>query len=239
MTLLVQELSVMIGGVKIVSDVSLSVGDGEVLCVLGRNGAGKSTLARAIMGHVKQSRGKVIINGVDASYLDTHERARLGLGYVPQEGGIFPDLNVEENLRAATTGRTGKPPSINELIKIFPQLDGKMNLRARYLSGGEQRMLSIAMTLMSSPSIIVMDEPTGGLMPQLLERLADVINELKSSSKSVLVLEQKVDFALRIADKVALMDRGVIVSELEPQQLKNNDELIRRYVGIPKPQKND
>jgi ABC-type branched-subunit amino acid transport system ATPase component len=236
MTLTLQELSVEIKGVKILKNVSLSVGEREVVCVLGRNGAGKTMLARVIMGHEKQSYGKIIINGVDATFLDTHERVRLGLGYIPQEGGAFPDLTVEENLRAATTITLVKPSSIGELLKIFPQLAGKARLRARYLSGGEQRMLSIAMTLASNPGIVVMDEPTGGLMPQLLERLAEIIKNLKSSSKSVLLLEQKVEFALKVADRVVIIDRGVIVAELDPQTLRSREDLISRYIGIPKPQ---
>jgi branched-chain amino acid transport system ATP-binding protein len=233
MTLRLQELSVEIKGVKILKNVSLSVGDGEVLCVLGRNGAGKTTLARAIMGHEKQSSGRLIINGVDATFLDTHERVRLGLGYIPQEGGFFPDLTVEENLRVATTSTPARPSLTGEPLKIFPQLAGKARLKARYLSGGEQRMLSIAMTLASNPSIVIMDEPTGGLMPQLLERLAEVIKNLKSSSKSVVLLEQKVEFALRVADRVAIIDRGVIVAELDPQTLRSRKDLISRYMGFP------
>jgi len=236
MTLTLRELSVEIKGVKILKNVSISVGDEEIVCVLGRNGAGKTTLARAIMGHEKQLSGKIIINGVDATFLDTHERVRLGLGYIPQEGGVFPDLTVEENLRAAMMNTLAKPPPISELLKIFPHLTDKARLRARFLSGGEQRMLSIVMTLASNPSIVVMDEPTGGLMPQLLERLAEIIKNLKSSSKSVLLLEQKVEFALKVADRVALMDRGVIVAELDPQTLRTKEDLISRYIGIPKPQ---
>jgi branched-chain amino acid transport system ATP-binding protein len=236
MTLILQELSVEIEGVKILKNVTLSLGDGEVLCVLGRNGAGKTTLARAVMGHEKQSSGRLIINGVDATFLDTHDRVRLGLGYIPQEGGVFPDLTVEENLRAATMITPARPSSIGEPLKIFPQLAGKARLKARYLSGGEQRMLSISMTLASNPSIVIMDEPTGGLMPQLLERLVEVIKNLKSNSKSVILLEQKVEFALKIADRVAIIDRGVIITELDPQTLRAREDLISRYIGIPKPQ---
>jgi branched-chain amino acid transport system ATP-binding protein len=114
------------------------------------------------MGHEKQSSGKIIINGVDVASLDTHGRVRLGLGYIPQEGGVFPDLTVEENLRAATNGTLGKPSQISKLLKIFPQLADKVKLRARYLSGGEQRMLSIAIPLASNLSIVVMDERQAG-----------------------------------------------------------------------------
>lgn len=234
MTLTIQELSVIINGVTVINNVSFSIMNGEVLCILGRNGAGKSTLARAIVGHEKCASGRIIINDVDATLLEAYERVRLDLGYTPQEGGIFPDLTVEENLRAAVKNKQSKTEIKKWLEGTFPQLSDKIRLRARYLSGGEQKILAIAMTLISSPRVIIMDEPTGGLMPQLLRQLTEIINRLKSNACSILLLEQKVDFSLGIADRVGLMDRGVLTSVMDPGHLKTREDLVQRYIGIPK-----
>src|SRR5947199_2001988 len=196
----------------ILFDIALEVGDGEVVALLGRNGAGKSTTFRSIVGLVAQRTGRIMFEGKDVSVRPTHEIVREGLGYVPEERRIFTDLTVEENLEV---GRQPKRPNAphwtrDKLFTLFPNLGEMKNRPGGRMSGGEQQMLTIARTLMGNPSLVMLDEPSEGLSPKIVEQVVDAILTMKKEGVSIVVSEQNRHFAKLISDRAAIIDGGRI-----------------------------
>jgi len=208
----VRRLNAGYGRAQVLFDVDLDVREGEVVALLGRNGAGKSTTLKAIMGLVPRWSGEILLGGNSLRHLEPHEIARLGLGYVPEERRIFTDLTVAENLEVGRQAPRGASPAWTDerLYALFPALAGLRERRGARMSGGEQQMLCIARTLAGNPATILLDEPSEGLAPVVVEQLAKAILELKRSGLTVLLAEQSRHFAGRVADRAYLLEKGVI-----------------------------
>ena len=212
MKLSVQGLNSYYGPAHILFDIAVDVGEGEVVALLGRNGAGKSTTFRSIGGLVAQRSGRILFEGSDVSNLPTHEIVRAGLGYVPEERRIFTDLTVEENLEV---GRQPKRPHAphwtrEKLFALFPNLGEMRHRPGGRMSGGEQQMLTIARTLMGNPSLVLLDEPSEGLSPKIVEQMIEAIRTMKREGVSIIVSEQNLHFARLICDRAYIIERGRI-----------------------------
>jgi branched-chain amino acid transport system ATP-binding protein len=210
--LAVKGLNAAYGRAHILFDVALDVRTGEVVALVGRNGAGKSTTLRSILGLVANCSGEVVFDGAVVSSLPTYERVRRGLGYVPEDRRIFSDLTVDDNLEVGRQGqRPGAPQWTRErLFEIFPNLRELRNRPGGRMSGGEQQMLAIARTLMGSPSLVLLDEPSEGLAPKIVEQMIEAILAMKREGLSLLLSEQNVRFARLIADRVCVIEKGRI-----------------------------
>ena len=208
----VRGLSAGYGRARVLFDIDLEVGEGEVVALLGRNGAGKSTTLKAIMGLVPPSSGTIVFDGRPLGGLEPHHIARLGLGYVPEDRRIFTDLTVTENLEVGRQGpRSGAPAWTDEnLFALFPALAPLRERRGGRMSGGEQQMLCIARTLAGNPSAILLDEPSEGLAPLVVEQVARAVLEMKRAGLAVLLAEQSRQFTSRVADRGYLLEKGVI-----------------------------
>jgi branched-chain amino acid transport system ATP-binding protein len=212
MKLAVSELNSHYGPAHILFDIALEVGEGEVVALLGRNGAGKSTTFRAILGLVANRSGAVIFDGEDVSALAPYDIARRGLGYVPEDRRIFSDLTVGENLLVGRQQpRAGAPTwTVERLFGIFPNLSDLRHRPGGRMSGGEQQMLTIARTLMGNPSLVLLDEPSEGLAPKIVEQMIEAIRDMKRQGLSLLVSEQNLHFARLVADRVYVIEKGRI-----------------------------
>jgi len=212
MKLSVASLNSHYGPAHILFDIALDVGAGEVVALLGRNGAGKSTTFRSIVGLVALRTGQIMFEGKDISSAPTHEIVRAGLGYVPEERRIFTDLTVEENLEVGRQPeRPGAPRWTREkLFELFPNLGEMKNRPGGRMSGGEQQMLTIARTLMGNPSLVLLDEPSEGLSPKIVEQMVDAILTMKKAGVSIVVSEQNLHFARLISDRAYIIERGRI-----------------------------
>ena len=220
------------GDVHVLKDVSLQLAPGEILCLLGRNGAGKTTTLRAIMGLVTPRSGRIALDGRELTGLRPHEIPRFGIGYVPQGRRIFPFLTVGENLKMGLLLKGSGDEALDWVLDLFPALRPRLRQRAGTLSGGEQQMLATARALCTGPKVLLMDEPSEGLMPTLIRRLLDTIRALKVRQVGVLLVEQKIDLALRVADRVALLENGSVRYESTPEALASNPEVLLRYLGV-------
>jgi branched-chain amino acid transport system ATP-binding protein len=212
MKLAVSDLNSHYGPAHILFDIALDVGEGEVVALLGRNGAGKSTTFRSIVGLVEQRSGQIVFEGRDISEAPTHEIVRAGLGYVPEERRIFTELSVEENLEVGRQPkRAGAPHWTREkLFTLFPNLGEMKNRAGGRMSGGEQQMLTIARTLMGNPSLVLLDEPSEGLSPKIVEQMVEAILTMKKEGVSIVVSEQNLHFARLISDRAYIIERGRI-----------------------------
>jgi len=211
-TLEVRRLSAGYGRARVLFDLDLEVRSGEVVALLGRNGAGKSTTLKSIMGLVPPSSGAVLLDGRDLTHLEPHQIARLGLGYVPEDRRIFTDLTVAENLEVGRQAPRAAVPAWTEekLFALFPALAALRERRGSRMSGGEQQMLCIARTLAGNPAAILLDEPSEGLAPVVVEQVARAIIELKQAGVAVLLAEQSRHFIARVADRTYLLETGII-----------------------------
>jgi branched-chain amino acid transport system ATP-binding protein len=200
--------------------------------VIGRNGVGKTTLLGTVMGHTNLHRGQVRLNGEDISRLPIHRRARAGLGYVPQEREIFPSLTLRENLEVAARPGTWTMETVYEL---FPRLAERAENRGNQLSGGEQQMLAIGRALIGNPSVLLMDEPSEGLAPVIVEELARAVKRLsQSSGLAIILVEQNSRLALDIAPRALVMDRGRIVFDGPSETLRNDPAKLEQFIGVVK-----
>ncbi len=208
----VSDLGAAYGRAQVLFDVSLDVGAGEAVALIGRNGAGKSTTMRAILGLVKHRSGEVRFRGQDISRLPTHAIARLGLGYVPEDRRIFADLTTDENLEVGRQPRRAEAPhwTPERLYRLFPNLSELRKRAGSRMSGGEQQMLAIARTLMGNPSMLLLDEPSEGLAPRIVEEMVAAIGEMKREGLGLLVSEQNPAFARLVADRVYVIEKGVV-----------------------------
>ena len=225
----VQNLQAYYGKSHVLHGVDLTVGNGEIVSLLGRNGVGRSTTAKAIIGLVDCT-GTVEFDGHDLTKKKTYEIAHLGIGYVPENRDIFPTLTVEENLRLGTKGRRASGSSgwsIDETYRLFPRLRERARTEAGVLSGGEQQMLTLARTMMGDPRLVIIDEPTEGLAPMIVKLVAEFLQQLKERGVSVLLIEQKLTIALKISQRIYVMGHGHMVFHGTPDDLKAN-KLIRQ-----------
>ena len=231
------------GGAPAVQGLSLTLAGGEVLCLLGRNGAGKTTTLKAITGLLKPVSGSIRLDDQELTGLPPDAIARRGIGYVPQGRRLFPHLTVAENLTMGLLA-AGRPPTepdgtatnrartLDGVLDLFPALKERLRQRAGTLSGGEQQMAATARALCMNPRILLMDEPTEGLMPALVRQLLDITRRLKDRRVGVLFVEQKIEAALAVADRVVFMEQGTIVHEGTPDVLAAAPEVFERYLGV-------
>nr|WP_196242146.1 ABC transporter ATP-binding protein [Azospirillum oleiclasticum] len=230
----VNGLNSFYGRAHILADVDLQVGAGEVVALMGRNGAGKSTTFRSIMGLVEQRRGALSFGGADISTAEPFEIARLGLGYVPEDRRIFTELTVMENLEVGRQpARAGSPTWTPErLFDLFPNLAEMRDRPGGRMSGGEQQMLTIARTLMGNPRMILLDEPSEGLAPRIVEMMANAIVALKSQGLTVMLCEQNLHFAALVSDRAYVIEKGRIRYQGTMAALQADDEVRRAYLTM-------
>jgi branched-chain amino acid transport system ATP-binding protein len=232
LTLRLDRVSGGYGEADVLRDVSLEVAAGQVLGLLGRNGAGKTTTLKVIMGLVRARSGSVTLDGAELVRVPPDEIPRRGIAYVPQGRRLFPDLTVAENLRMGLLVRGGGEETLTPVLDLFPVLRERLRQRAGTLSGGEQQMLATARALCARPTHLLMDEPSEGLMPTLVDRLLGMVASLRAQGVGILLVEQKVDAVLRVADRVALMEGGRIVYQDTPGALSASPDILLRYVGV-------
>jgi branched-chain amino acid transport system ATP-binding protein len=232
--LAVSEVHTFYGTSHILFGVSLNVNEGETVCLLGRNGAGKSTTLRSIMGLTPPASGRVTYNGVELTGKPPYTIARLGIGFVPDDRGIFADLTVQENLEIAETRRRGHGDAwtLERLYTAFPMLKGLRDRRGEHLSGGEQRLLSVARALLTHPRLLIFDEPAEGLSPLVVRAVRDWILRLKESGMAMLLSEQNVKFAMEVSDRAYVIDKGVIRHHGTVEELRGNEEIRKRYLMV-------
>jgi branched-chain amino acid transport system ATP-binding protein len=228
----VHDLQVAYGDSHIVQGVSLAVPDGRIVAVLGRNGVGKTTLIRAVAGLTTARSGSVVLGGEDITRLPAHEIARRGIRLVPQGRRLFPSLDVREHLEVGARPSARWSWDVARVLALFPRLRERLRHRAGKLSGGEQGMLACGRALVGNPDILLMDEPSEGLAPLLLRELGRVLQDLKRGGASILLVEQNLAFALRVADHVYLMSKGRIVHECAPDELRRDHATKARYLGL-------
>ena len=231
MSLRIESLSASYGGGAVVRDLSLELGPGEALCLLGRNGAGKSTVLKSIMGLVPRRGGSIVLNGVDLSREPPHEVPRRGVGYVPQGRRLFAELSVAENLEIGVMAG-GAAAAREDALDLFPILRERLKQRAGTLSGGEQQMLAVARALCVRPVLVLLDEPVEGLMPAAIGAIRSAVSELRGRGVAVLLVEQRVDAVLRLADRVAFLDNGRLMELVAADEVERRPELLRRYLGV-------
>ena len=220
------------GETVVIEDVVLRLRVGETASIIGRNGVGKSTLLATVMGHTTLHGGRITLFGDDVSRLPVHRRARAGIGYVPQEREIFPSLTLRENLEVAARPGTW---TLETVFALFPRLAERRNNRGNQLSGGEQQMLSIARALVGNPTVVLMDEPSEGLAPVIVEELARAVKRLAEMDRLTLVMvEQNTRLALAISPRTVIMDRGRIVYDGASATLKRDPQLLEHMIGVSK-----
>jgi len=229
----VDDLHAYYGKSHILQGVNMQIGEGEIVSLLGRNGVGRSTTIKAIMGEVAPV-GSIAFRGQQISGLRTHEIARLGIGYVPENRDIFPTITVRQNLMLGEKTGQGGPRrwSMDDMFEIFPNLGERADLAAGVLSGGEQQMLTMCRTLMGDPDLIMIDEPTEGLAPQLVEQVGNLLEEMANRGVSILLVEQKLAIAMRISKRVFVMGHGVIVYEGTPDELRANEQVRKEWLEV-------
>ena len=227
-----KDLDCYYGAVQVLYGVSLDIAPGEIVGLLGRNGAGKTTTLKSIMGLVKARGGNIVLDGSELTDLGAHEVPKLGVAYVPQGRGLFSGLSVEDNLRMGLLVRDSGNDVLDYVLTLFPVLRERLQQQAGTLSGGEQQMLSTARALCLEPKLLLLDEPSEGLMPAVVNTLLDTVAGLKQAGVAVLLVEQKVDAALKIADRIVFMENGMIREETTPAALAADPEPLQRYVGV-------
>jgi branched-chain amino acid transport system ATP-binding protein len=220
------------GPAQALHGLSLEARPGEILCLLGRNGAGKTTTLRAIMGLTPPRAGAVTLDGEPLHGLPPHEIPRRGIGYVPQGRRLFADLTVAENLQIGLMTRGRGAATLERVLGLFPRLRDRLRQRAGTLSGGEQQMLAIGRALCVEPRVILLDEPTEGLQPSMIALIREIVVRLRGEGAAILLVEQRVDAVMQIADRVCFVENGRVARRLDAADLRADPDLLHRYVGV-------
>jgi urea transport system ATP-binding protein len=230
----IRGLDVAYGESQVLWDVSLDVPAGTVVCLMGRNGVGKTTLLKSIMGLLPMRAGRVAFDGTDLGGRRPEERVAFGIGYVPQGREIFPNLTVQENLRMGLLGarrnRNGHGDPLEPVFDLFPKLKVLLGRKGGVLSGGEQQQLAIARVLLARPKLLLMDEPTEGIQPSVIDQIEEAIERIRGQGISVLLVEQYLEFAWRLASAFAIMRKGTIVSTGATSELR--EDMVRQHLTV-------
>ena len=227
-----EEIDTGYGGGRVLQGFSLDVAAGEIVCLLGRNGAGKTTCMKAIMGLLPLMAGRVMLDGQEIGRLPAHEVPKAGIGYVPQGRRLFAGLSVAQNLEIGLRARGSGRDTLEEVLELFPRLRERMTQPAQTLSGGEQQMLATARALCLRPKVLLLDEPTEGLQPSMIEAIRQVIVQMRDAGVAVLLVEQRVDAVLSVADRVAFIENGRNGEVMEADALRADHGIVERYVGV-------
>ncbi|MEP9348372.1 ABC transporter ATP-binding protein [Xanthobacter sp. KR7-225] len=230
----VDALNAWYGPSHVVHDLSFRVEEGEIVALVGRNGAGKTSTLRAIMGLMPRAEGRVAFGGTSLLPLGAHARFRLGLGYVPEDRRIVPSLTVRENLQLGlvAAGRTDERAAIDEIAKSFPRLKERLDQQGTTMSGGEQQMLAIARAIISRPKMVLLDEPSEGIMPVLVEEMGALFRTLRDQGTTLLLVEQNVEWALKLASRAIIIDQGEKVYESSAAALLADKDIQDRYCAV-------
>ena len=226
----VDDIHTYYGDAYVLQGLSLELGEGQIVGLLGRNGVGKTTLVNSIVGFNRPRRGRIVFKGADITGLSSFETIRNGMGLVPQGRRVFASLSVEENLNVAQA--KGSAWSLKRVYALFPRLEERRRQRAKTLSGGEQQMLAIARGLMTNPDCLIMDEPSEGLAPIIIQAVWQAVSKLKQEGLSILLVEQNAALALQLVDHVHVMSKGRVVYSGSPQALWADDAVKSRFLGI-------
>ncbi len=231
----VEKLNAWYGASHVLQDIALEVNKGEIVCLIGRNGAGKTTTLKSIMGLLDKRSGSVVFKGNEILGQPAHVRFALGLAYVPEERRIVQGLSVRENLRLGLVASPNKKKEV-ELIagiaEIFPRLAERLDQEAVTMSGGEQQMLAIARAMIASPDLIMLDEPSEGIMPVLVDEMFELFRKMKTQGTTILLVEQNVELALDIADRAYVLDQGAVVHHATAKALLADDDIKERYCSV-------
>jgi branched-chain amino acid transport system ATP-binding protein len=228
----VEDIHTYYGDAYVLQGLSLSLQQGQILGLLGRNGVGKTTLVNSIVGFNPPRRGRIVFKGVDITAIASFETVRSGMGLVPQGRRVFPTLSVEENLLVAEHNIDRHGWNLQRVYALFPRLQERRGQRAKTLSGGEQQMLAIGRGLMTNPDCLIMDEPSEGLAPIIIQGVWEAIGKLKEEGLSILLVEQNASLALKLVDYVHVMSKGRVVYSARPEELQDNEEIKSSYLGI-------
>ena len=228
----VQDIHTYYGDAYVLQGMSLQLEQGQILGLLGRNGVGKTTLVNSIVGFTPPRRGKIVFKGAEITHIPSFEAVRSGLGLVPQGRRVFPTLSVEENLMVAERNPDSHGWNLERVYTLFPRLKERRSQRAKTLSGGEQQMLAIGRGLMTNPDCLIMDEPSEGLAPIIIQGVWEAIGKLREQGLSILLVEQNAALALKLVDYVHVISKGRVVYSSRPQELWNNQEIKSNYLGI-------
>ena len=231
--LVVAGLKAAYGRIPILHGIDLNVAEGEFVGILGHNGMGKTTLLKTLIGLLRPTGGSIELNGKNITRMPAHKRNLNGMGYVPQGRDIFPNLTVRDNLRIALAMHKLKEEQVlEEVLEVFPRLKPLLERSGRVLSGGEQQILALARCLCGSPSLLLLDEPTEGIQPSIIEEIIEILQGLRTSRNLTIVLvEQNLDFIASLSQRVHIIQRGQLVNEVSPDQL-SDPELVREFVGM-------
>ncbi len=232
MTLRIVGINCFYGHVQVLRDLSLELATGEVLCLLGRNGAGKTTTLKAIMGLLKPRSGQIHLGETELTALPAHLIPRQGIAYVPQGRRLFSELTVEENLTIGLMVRNHGRETLDRVLGLFPILRERLTQTSGTLSGGEQEMLAVARALCVEPRVLLLDEPTEGLMPTMIATILETVRALKAQGVATILVEQRVEAALAVADRVVFIENGVARETATPAALRSDPALLHRYVGV-------
>ncbi|WP_420131580.1 ABC transporter ATP-binding protein [Rhodopseudomonas sp.] len=230
--LMISSLQSGYGRVKVVNNISLQISTGEIVAVIGRNGVGKTTLMRTIIGEIPALTGAIRFRGIDVTRLDSTRRSRLGIGYVPQGRDVFTRLTVAENLALGVRVGDAEKPNLERVFGFFPILEKRLSQLAGSMSGGEQQQLAIGRILAGRPDIILLDEPSEGVQPNIIQDIGRIIRRLREDERlTVLIVEQNLDLIRAVADRCVVMDKGAVTGELQPDEL-SDPEAAARYLAI-------
>jgi branched-chain amino acid transport system ATP-binding protein len=227
----VEDIHTYYGDAYVLQGLSLELGEGQILGLLGRNGVGKTTLVNSVVGFNRPRRGRIVFKGEDVTAFTSYQTVRRGMGLVPQGRRVFSSLTVEENLQVAAKDNSSRW-SVKRVYQLFPRLEERRRQRAKTLSGGEQQMLAIARGLMTNPDCLIMDEPSEGLAPIIIQAVWQAVSRLKAEGLSILLVEQNAALALQLVDQVHVVSKGRVVYSGTPKELWADDAVKSKYLGI-------
>jgi len=228
----VENLNSFYDKIHILQGVNISIKEKEFIGLIGRNGVGKTTTLKSIMHLMSKQTGKIFFNGIDLSSIQPNQIQSLGIGYVPQGRGIFPTLTVRENLEISIKKKQNDNKSVDEILEQYPRLKERLSQLGGTLSGGELQTLAIARCLVAKPKLLILDEPTEGIMPVLVKQIRNELKKINKMGITILLVEQNVKTALNLCERVYIMEKGIIVHEEKSLTLKHNEEVLNRYLGM-------